>query len=112
VSFPGHKPQRQDIGDYVRYAHEGPIRSSIPEQTERAKQAAERAEMEVAKFRKRSVVAAIGLIVAIVALTYQALDFVNSATDDQTELRREVRELRDTVSRQGKSLRQVEAIQP
>jgi deoxycytidine triphosphate deaminase len=102
VAFPDYKLKRQTVRDYVRHAHDGSIRSSIPEQIEGARKAAESAEKQVRSFRNLSVVAALALVVALIALTFQALDFVSNATGEDKELRQEVRQLREEVSGQQK----------
>jgi deoxycytidine triphosphate deaminase len=105
VGFPVRKLERRSVRDYVSYAHDGPIRSSIPEETEHATIAAEKAEREVDRFRRFSVVAALAIAVAIAALTIQAIDFVNGAKSDERALRDDVRTLSQELSRQREALR-------
>jgi deoxycytidine triphosphate deaminase len=106
VPFPGYKLERQTVRLYVQHAHEGPIRSSIPEQTEgaraaadAAREAAESAEKQVEQFRSRSRLGVLVAIVAVLALGYQTLDFVNSSKQGEADLRREVRELRQEIAK-------------
>jgi deoxycytidine triphosphate deaminase len=105
VDFPDYKLERQSVRNYVQHAHKGPIRSSIPEQTERARKAADNAESQAEKFRNRSWLTGFAVFVAILALTYQGLDFVNGATEDEDALRENVRELREDLSNQREAFR-------
>jgi len=105
VSFPNYKLERQTVRAYVQHAHEGSIRSSIPEQTEGARRAAENAESQVKKFRNLSWAATVGVLIAIIALTYQAFDFVNGANDGEQELRQDVKELQSELSIQREAFR-------
>ncbi len=82
VAFPSHKLERRTVRDYVQHAHDGSIRSSIPEQIEGAREAAKSAEGQVKTFRNLSIVGALALVIGILALTYQALDFVSNTTGD------------------------------
>lgn len=105
VGFPARKLERRAVRDYVSYAHDGPIRSSIPEETEHATVAAEKAEREVNRFRGISVVAALAVVAAIAALTIQAFDFINGAKSDERALREDVHTLSQELSSQQEALR-------
>lgn len=112
VSFAAGKLERQSIRDYVQYAHEGPIRSSIPEQTEQAREAAkgaekavEDAEETVEKFRNLSLWVAVGVVIALFTLGWQTLEFINNSKDGERELRQEVGELRAQLSSQREVFR-------
>lgn len=105
VSFPSRKvDERKTVRDYVQYAHEGEIRSSIPTQTQQAAEAAKDAERHVRTIRNLISAAGVVVLIGIVGLAYQGLSFINDATDDEQALREDVTELRQELSRQGDAL--------
>ena len=111
VPFPDRKLERKTVRNYVQHAHEGPIRSSIPEQTEgaraaasAARKAAEDAEEQVKQYRSRTRLGVLAIVVALLALGYQTLDFVNNSKSGEADLRQEVRELQEKVATQGEEL--------
>lgn len=119
VPFPGRKLERKTVRNYVQHAHEGPIRSSIPEQTEgaraaaaAARKAAEDAEEQIKQSRNRTRLGVLAIVVALLALGYQTLDFVNNSKSGEADLRQEVRELQDEVAKQRGELEDLPGKQP
>ncbi len=86
VEFPKRKLERQTVRHYVAHAHDGPIRSSIPEQTERASAAAADAEATVSRVGRLALFGAVGAAAAIVALFFAAVTFVDGTRDDLQRL--------------------------
>jgi deoxycytidine triphosphate deaminase len=115
VEFDPEKHQRQTILDYVRYAHTGPIQSSIPKALGSAERSALRAaadardarsEAEAIQKRSRtySLLGVLTVAVAIAALIYGGYTVVQGAQNTDDSVRSSFHELEHQVIEQRSEL--------
>jgi deoxycytidine triphosphate deaminase len=94
-SFPTRKLRRRTLDDYLWYASpHRPIRSSIPVEIAKSSEAATRATRAVNVVSAASIIAALGVGAAIVALVFQAISYIN---DTRSEIRQRLRDVEQRV---------------
>jgi deoxycytidine triphosphate deaminase len=110
VPFPERKLKRQTPADYLRHANDGrPIASSIPEQFERTRAVAERAEGQVRLLRNAGIVAVVlGALAAVLPMINLVSDTnarIDALETDRNAVYEQLRSLKAVSARQGEQFR-------
>jgi len=106
VGFPERKRNRKTVDDYLDWASPGePIRSSIPALVGEAEHSARRAADEARRTRNISIVAALAVAAALVALVIPVYQSFDEISTDRRELRDEVLTLRHRLNKERERVR-------
>jgi deoxycytidine triphosphate deaminase len=113
VPFPRHKLEGKTIKDYLSRANpHRPIRSSIPVEIREARQSAQEAKRTSVRLTTAGIVALLAIAVAVAALTYQILSFVNDVKrdlhEDRVGLSQELNQVKTTLRELEKRLAELE----
>jgi deoxycytidine triphosphate deaminase len=98
VEFPIRKRSNRTVRDYLRHAHEGPIVSSIPVVVGRAQKAAEAARKSAGRFLGVSLIAGLGVLIAVAGIVIASWQLVKSIDSDVSDVRNQVTQLRSQQS--------------
>jgi deoxycytidine triphosphate deaminase len=102
VPFPQRKLSRRTVEDYLRFACDGPITSSIPPLVGRSERAAAEtqkvAEKQLSTVRNFSIAALIGIVLALGTIVFMVQSLVEASNSSRDELTHQVVTLEHEVA--------------